>query len=644
LFYEATPYGSWSSPIAVSMLTESAIGLGDVVVDGDDLYWSESRAQEGGRSVIVRRDAHGEIKDMVPEGFSSRSRVHEYGGGSYAVSDGVIVSSNFEDQRVYRIDGGRPVAITPERESLAGDRYADFVFHGDVVICVRERHEEGSEPTNTLVALRLDGSAAAVVIADGHDFFASPRVSPDGETLVWLSWDHPLMPWDGTELWSAALASDGTLSEPELIAGGVTESIFQPEWSPDGALCFVSDRTGWWNLYRITEDGPEALHTMEAEFGVPQWVFGMRRYGFLSDGRVAAIYSEAGLDHLGVIGGGTLTPVRIPYDIFRPSLGIRDDTVCTVAGSTDAPAAVVEIDVDSGDVDVVRESIDMEIDLALVSRPKTIEFPTADGATAHAFYYPPHNPTVSLPTDESPPLVVFSHGGPTSATTPEFKLAIQFWTSRGIAVVDVNYRGSAGYGRRYRDALRGQWGIADLDDCVNAALYLVREGLVDEDRLAIRGGSAGGYTTLCALTFTDVFSAGASYYGVGDLAALATETHKFESRYPDGLVGPYPEAEDVYAERSPINHVDRLDCPVILLQGLDDRVVPPGQAEDIVAALDERGVPHAYLAFEGEGHGFRKAENIERSLEAELNFYSRVFDFDTADDLMPVVIVHEDAL
>ncbi len=641
---ESTPYGSWDSPIAVSMLTESAIGLGEVVVDGADLYWSESRAQEGGRSVIARRDAYGEIKDMVPEGFNSRSRVHEYGGGSYAVRNGVIVSSDFDDQRVYRIEDGRAVPITPEPASPSGDRYADFVFHGHMVICVRERHHEGSEPTNTLVAFPLDGSASPAVIAGGHDFFASPRVSPDGGTLVWLSWDHPQMPWDGTELWSAALGEDGTLSEPELIAGGVTESVFQPEWSPGGVLHFVSDRTSWWNLYRVTEDGSEALHTMEAEFGVPQWVFGMRRYGFLSDGRVVTIYSEAGLDHLGVIGGGTLTPVRTPYHVFTPTLGIKGDTVCTVAGNADTPAAVVQIDVDSGSADVVRESIDLDIDLAVVSRPKSIEFPTSGGASAYAFYYPPHSPAVTLPSDELPPLVVFSHGGPTSATTSEFKLAIQFWTSRGIAVVDVNYRGSTGYGRGYRDALRGQWGVADLDDCVNAALYLVKEGLVDEDRLAIRGGSAGGYTTLCALTFTDVFGGGASYFGVGDPGALATDTHKFESRYLDGLIGPYPEAADVYEERSPVHHVDELDCPVILLQGLDDRVVPPAQAEDVVAALDERGIPHAYLAFEGEGHGFRKAKNIERSLEAELYFYSRVFDFDTADDLASVAIVHEDAL
>jgi dipeptidyl aminopeptidase/acylaminoacyl peptidase len=637
-------YGSWVSPIAVSMLTESAIGLGDVEVDGSDLYWSELRPQEGGRSVIVRRGESGEITDMVPDAFNSRSRVHEYGGGSYVVSAGVIVSSDFEDQRVYRIEDRVAVAITPESESPALDRYADFAFHDELVISVRERHDNDGEATNTLVVFPLDGSSAPVVIAEGHDFFSNPRVSPDGRTLVWLSWDHPRMPWDGTELWSAALAEDGTLSEPELIAGGEAESVFQPEWSPDGVLHFVSDRTGWWNLYRVTDDGAEALHTMEAEFGSAQWVFGMRRYGFLPDGRIVAVYSQDGLDHLGVVGGGKLTPLRTPYDLFRASLAIGGDTVYTVAGSPDTPVAVVGIDVVSGTVEVVRESVDMEFDVAMVSRPKAIEFQTTDGATAHAFYYPPHNVDVIAPTGELPPLLVLSHGGPTSATTPEFKLSTQFWTSRGIAIVDVNYRGSTGYGRPYRDALQGEWGIVDLDDCVNAALHLVDEGLVDVDRMAIRGGSAGGYTTLCALTFTDVFGAGASYFGVGDLAALATDTHKFESRYLDGMIGPYPEAEDVYAERSPINHVEQLNCPVILLQGLDDRVVPPTQAEDIVAGLDERGVPHVYLAFEGEGHGFRKAENIERSLEAELYFYSRVFGFDTADDLTPVEIIHEDAL
>jgi dipeptidyl aminopeptidase/acylaminoacyl peptidase len=560
------------------------------------------------------------------------------------VHDGAVISCSFDDQRVYRLADGNATPITPEPDSRAADRYADFVFHDDVVICVREVHSSDLEVLNALVAFPLDGSSSPQVIAEGHDFYSDPRVSPDGSRLTWLSWDHPQMPWDGTELWCAALAVDGTLSEPELVAGGMDESIFQPEWSPGGVLHFVSDRTGWWNLYRMTDDGPEALHTMEAEFGSPQWYFNLRRYGFLTSDRIMTIYSDAGLDRLGMVDGDKLTPVVTPYDVYRPWLAMSGDTLYAIAGNTDTPVAVLAIDVDTGAVEVVRESIELDVDSTMISRPKPIEFPTTGGAIAHAFYYPPHNPQYRGPEDEMPPLLVLSHGGPTAAATSGFDLGIQFWTSRGFAVMDVNYRGSTGYGRGYRNALRGQWGVADLDDCVNAAQYLVAEGLADVDRLAIKGWSAGGYTTLCALTFSDVFSAGASYFGVGDLAALATETHKFESRYLDGLIGPYPEMADLYEERSPVHHLEELDCPVILLQGLDDRIVPPAQAEDVVAALDERGVPHAYLAFEGEGHGFRRAETIERSLEAEFYFYSQVFGFDPADDLTPVTIAHIDSL
>lgn len=638
------PFGSWVSPIKAKMLTESVVGLHSVVVDGDNLYWLESRAQEGGRTAIVMRDSLGEVADAAPDGFNSRTRVHEYGGGSYAVHIGVVISVDFEDQRVYRIDDGGATPITPEPAIAAGDRYADLVFHGDVVICVRERHSDHSDPVNTLVAFPLDGSRSPVVIAQGHDFFSSPRVSPDGSRLSWLTWDHPQMPWDGTDLWSAALDIDGTVSEPEHVAGGVEESIFQPEWSPSGVLHFVSDRTGWWNLYRVVGDSQEALHTMDAEFGVPQWGFGMRRYGFMAEDRIITIYADNGADRLGIIGGDTISPVRTPYDLFGPWIGIRGDTIFVVAGSSDTPQALVAIVVDEGTVGMVRQSFELQIDRALISTPKPIDFPTTGNETAHAFYYAPLNPGVRAPEDERPPLLVLSHGGPTSATSSELDLRIQFWTSRGFAVVDVNYRGSTGYGRVYRNALRGQWGVADLDDCVSAARFLVDEGLADVDRLAIRGRSAGGYTTLCALTFSDMFSAGASYYGVGDLAALAVSTHKFESRYLDSLIGPYPELSDLYDERSPVRHVEMLNCPVILFQGRDDKVVPPAQAEEVVAALDERGVPHAYLEFEGEGHGFRRAENIERSLEAELYFYSRVFGFEPSDDLTPVRIIHEEAL
>lgn len=638
------PHGSWKSPITIPMLSAAGTPVREVATDGADLYWIESRATEGGRQVIVRRDGHETIADAVPDGFNARTRVHEYGGGSYGVRDGVLIASNFEDQRVYRIEDGAATPITSEPALPAGDRYGDFEFQDDRVICVRERHREDGEPVNTLVTFAVDGSEEPRVIAEGHDFYSSPRVSPDGEWLAWLSWDHPNMPWDGTELWCAAIDEDGSLSEPELIAGGRDESIFQPEWSPRGMLHFVSDRTGWWNLFRVADGQIGAVHLMEAEFGLPQWVLGMRRYGFVLDGAIVTIYTEGGVDRVGLLSGGILKPVHTPFDTFGTSVAICGDDLYVTAGSVSDPMAVVRIDVDTEAVATIKSSVDTDLDPAMMSHPEPIEFTTSDGAVAYGFYYPPRNPDFVGPRDERPPLLVLSHGGPTARTTQELDLGIQFWTSRGFAVVDVNYRGSSGYGRAYRNALRGKWGVCDLDDCINAALHLADEGHVDGDRMAIRGGSAGGYTTLCALAFSDVFAAGASYFGVGDLAALATDTHKFEARYLDSLIGPYPEAADVYEARSPLANVDGFSCPVILLQGLDDQVVPPAQAEEIVAALDANGIPHAYITFAGEGHGFRRAENIERSREAELYFYSQVFDFDPADQLHPVDIAHTEAL
>jgi dipeptidyl aminopeptidase/acylaminoacyl peptidase len=638
------PYGSWKSSITIPMLSQAGTPLREVVTEGGDLYWIESRATEAGRQVVVRHDRHGNVADAVPVGFNARTRVHEYGGGSYAVQDGVLIASNFEDQRVYRIDDGVAEPITPEPGIPAGDRYADFVFVGDRVICVRERHRYGDEPSNTLVSLPLDGSERPQTIAKGHDFYSSPRVNPDGTSLAWLAWDHPNMPWDGTELWRAALYPDGTISEPELVAGGPDESIYQPEWSPSGVLHYVSDRTGWWNLFRVVDGHSEALHLMEAEFGVPQWTFGSRRYGFVLDGGLIAIYTKDGVARVGLFDKGTLKQVHTPFDTFAASLATCGDDAYVIAGSGSQPMALLRIDIATDAVKVIKRSLQIDIDPALISQPDPIEFETTDGQVAHGFYYPPRNPGFVAPDGEKPPLLVISHGGPTSATTSDLDLGIQFWTSRGLAVVDVNYRGSTGYGRDYRNALRYQWGVVDLDDCINAACYLADAGHVDGDRMAIRGGSAGGYTTLCALAFSDVFAAGASYFGVGDLAALATDTHKFESRYLDSMVGPYPEAADVYQERSPLAHADGFSCPVILLQGLEDRVVAPAQAEEIVAALEAKGIPYAYLAFPGEGHGFRKSENIERSREAEFYFYSRVFDFDPADELEPVEIAHEEAL
>lgn len=627
------PHGSWESPISAALLAEDAISVAAPRCDGGDLYWTERRPAEGGRTVVVRRGRDGAAVDVVPAGFDARTRAHEYGGVPYVVAGGLLLATSFEDQRVYRFDDGAPVAVTPEPAIQAGDRYADLVFHGSEVIAVRERHG-GAEVVNELIVFPVDGAAPPRVIASGHDFYASPRRSPDGRSLAWLTWDHPRMPWDGTDLWRADLAPDGTIGQPRHVAGGPDESIFQPEWSPDGLLHWASDESGWWN---VCCEG-EAVAPMEAEIGTPQWVFGLARYGFLDDGSIVAVVTDAGRDRIVTLADGAVREVDTPYDTIVHYLAIEGSTVWCVAGNATSPLGIVGVDVAGGEVDVARRNFELDIDSGFFSEPVAIEAPTSGGAVTHAFYYPPQNPRFSAPEGERPPLVVLSHGGPTSATHPNLDLEIQFLTTRGIGVVDVNYRGSSGYGRAYRRALEGQWGIVDTDDCIAAAQFLAETAHVDGARMAIAGGSAGGYTTLCALAFRDTFAAGVSYFGVADCGALADDTHKFESRYLDSLIGPYPERADLYRERSPLYHAEGIGCPVLLLQGADDEVVLPAQAEVMVAALEARGVPHAYLLFEGEGHGFRKAENIIASRNAELSFYGQVFGFEPAGNVPPLLL------
>ncbi len=639
-------FGSWKSPITSALLTSSGIGFSEIHFSNGQIYWLESRPDEGGRVVAVRCSADGNRIDLTPQGFNTRTRAHEYGGGAYFVHGNTIFFSNFKDQRLYRQDGqSEPRAITEEPPIPGSLRYADgrVTPDGKTIICVRERHEAGREALNEVIAMDAGGSGEAKTILSGYDFYSFPRLSPDGRRIAWTCWRHPQMPWDGTELWIGDLSGTRTgvtVSNPRHVTGSSTESVFQPEWASDGTLYFISDRTGWWNLYCERSGDIVPVFPIDAEIGVPQWLFGYCRYAFLSNGRIACVVDKNGVEYLAIVDTRSKQMNRLPlsYSAFGSLRSDGENTVFVAAASTSSAAEVSAIDVRTNNARVLKRSLEITIDPGYLSEPEAIEFPTAKNLTAFAMFYRPRNKDYVVNAGERPPLIVISHGGPTSATTAALRLAVQYWTSRGFAVVDVNYGGSTGYGRAYRERLKSNWGIVDVEDCINAAKYLEQRGDVDGRRMAIRGGSAGGYTTLCALVFHNVFTAGASYYGVADLESLARDTHKFESRYEDTLVGPYPQAAELYRQRSPVHFADRLSCPVILLQGLEDKVVPPSQAEIMIAALRAKRLPFAYVAFPSEGHGFREAANIQRAIEAELYFYSRIFGFSPADPIEPVVI------
>ncbi len=646
------PYGAWKSPITADLITSETIGFGGTHLDGDDFYWIEMRPAEAGRYVLVTLDADGAPRDVTPERFNVRTLVHEYGGASAYVVDGTVYFSNFADQRLYRQsargDGpdATPQPITPEGALRFTDLNLDASRGRLVGVC--EDHSGDGEARNYLVAIETDGGSAPGTLTDGRDFYAAPRVSPDGAHLAWLEWNHPNMPWDGTELHVAAIDGDGALGESTLVAGGPDESIFQPTWSPDGRLYFVSDRSGWWNLYRTSVGNfhadVEAVVQVEAEMGLPHWGFGTSTYGFVSaDEAIGSLIrdGEATLTRLD-LDTGALSEIETPYTTIDDVV-VSGAVASFLGGAPDRSLAAVRFDARTDQCEEIRRSSDVDIDPAYISTPQAVEFPTEDGPdgesrTAHAFYYPPHNANYQAPPNERVPLLVMSHGGPTGATHALLNLRKLFWTSRGIGVLDVNYGGSTGYGRDYRRRLNGTWGIVDVDDCCNGAKFLVDRGDADAARLAITGGSAGGWTTLCALTFRDTFAAGASHFGVSDAEALATDTHKFESRYLDSMIGPYPERKDLYDQRSPIHHTDQLSCPVAFFQGLEDQIVLPDQSQRMADALRGKGLPVAYLAFEGEQHGFRRAENIKRALEGELYFYSQIFGFDLADPVEPIEI------
>ena len=646
------PYGSWRSPITAEMLVHQAVGVGQVELDGDTVHWMESRPSEGGRQVVVRAEADGTTTELVPTGFSARTQVHEYGGRCYTVVGGVLVASSWEDQRLWRFEEGRPpVALTPEPASPRGARFADPVVTPDRrwVICVRERHrklEAGEVVDNDLVAVALDPAdppAEPVPLTGGRDFYSAPAVSPDGAELAWLCWDHPNMPWDETELWRAPLTDGpaGPSLGPATLVAGDRESVAQPRWSGAGVLHYVSDRSGWWNLY-ADGDPAEPVFPIDAECNEPGWVFGTATYGFAGDGGVVASWSGPGGTYLGRVRAREGAPLETGFSSYT-SLRVRGSHAVCVAGSPTRAPAVVRIDLESGGVEVLRQSREVDVDPGFLAIPEQVRFPTGGGAEAWALVYPPASADHDAPPGTLPPLVVMSHGGPTASASAVLNLAVQFWTSRGFMVADVDYRGSTGYGRAYRELLRGNWGRFDVEDCAGVARWLAEAGLSDPSRAVIRGGSAGGFTTLAALAFTDGFAAGASLYGVADLELLARDTHKFESRYLDRLVGPWPEAAERYRERSPIHHLEGFSCPIILFQGLEDKIVPPEQAELIHRALRDRGVPVAYLAFEGEQHGFRRAESVVRVAQAELAFYGRVLGF-VPDEPVDVPIDNAGAL
>lgn len=634
---EIAPYGSWKSPINSELITSDSVTLDQVQVDSGAVYWIERRPGEQGRCTIVCRESE-ETIELLPKPFNARSRVHEYGGGAYCVGGDRLFFVNDADQDVYSVRKGEtPVRLT----SVEQQRFADLCFDAgrDRLLCICEDYSiNSSEPSNYLAA--IDCSSGEVqTLHQGHDFYASVKISPNSNSLAWICWDHPDMPWDNTALWRAELSPDGTLKNCVQLDGGNNVSIFQPEWSPDNILYYVTDASGWWNIARLENDKPVTVTREHSEFGLPQWVFGQSTFAFLNHEHIICSHITEGVGQLSLVDTitNTLSPVAIGYNSYHAVAASNSIAAC-IAASEERFAEVIKLSLPGLKPAVLASSFTTDIDPAYISHGQSLSFRTRHNDEAFAIYYAPRNADFTAAADELPPLIVTCHGGPTGASDSSLDLRKQYWTSRGFAMLDVNYSGSTGYGRAYRERLLDKWGIRDVDDVCDAAKALVDKGLADSKRLIIKGSSAGGYTVLAALTFRDTFSCGASYYGISDLESLATDTHKFESRYLDKLIGPYPEQQQEYIKRSPINYVQKLHCPVIFFQGLQDRVVPPSQAESMVAALRQKGVAVSYVTFEHEQHGFRSADTIRRTLDGELYFYSVIVGFNTAEQLPPVEI------
>lgn len=646
---KTAPYGSWKSAIDALHVAETGTGstlsVTSLQVDQNDVYWIERQSAQSGRQTIVKRSSDGYIKSVLPAPYSARTRAHEYGGGDYCVEGGLIIFANDQDQAVYLLrEGADPRRLTNVPEVPHKWRFADFKLapDGKHLVAVRERH--GSRVTNELVRIPLDGSGDVQVVMAGADFYSSPRFSPDGRSLAWLEWNHPCMPWDGTELWVARLDSGLDLSDKTRVAGSPLESIFQPEWGKNGEMFFLSDRSGWWNLYQEMSKEVSQITTLQADLGYPQWTFGFSRYVQLSDHRIVSIITEEGIDRLTLIDplSGSIERIPLPYTSFSPPYLRADagDHLWVIGGSFHEFPSILRLDLQGMQAEIIHRTSELELEGGSISVPDFIHFSSTDTDTRFGFFYPPLNARIQGPAQESPPLIVMAHGGPTSAAKAHLQLEIQFWTSRGFGLVDVNYAGSIGYGREYRDRLKGEWGVFDVSDCIHAAKHLITRGLADRNRVAIRGKSAGGYTALSALAFHDFFSAAVVYYGVGDLQALSDDTHKFESHYLDSLIGSAPDADRIFHERSPLFHAESINCPLLIFQGLKDRVVSPDQAEILKAALEKNRIPYAYFSYPDEGHGFRKADNIIHALRTEYAFLCKIFGITPPEKLAEIALHH----
>tara|TARA_R110002110_G_scaffold415856_3_gene658452 strand:+ start:26679 stop:28550 length:1872 start_codon:yes stop_codon:yes gene_type:complete len=608
-------FGTWDSPIGAEMVAKNNIAFQDIVLDNNNIYWSEMRPSEGGRYVIVKQSNH-KTTDILPDDYNARSRVHEYGGSAFTVKDDIIYFVNYTDQKIYELKPDqKPRAITQ-----AGTRFADMHVTPFGIIAVAESHTENKIPENYIAQIDTE-SGKISKITDGKDFYASIAISSDYKNIAWICWNQPNMPWDNNELWTAKLSDNGISSPQQIEPKVIEQSFFQPQWRKDNQLFVISDKSNWWNLYAVSDTIITPVFKVNSEIGLPQWVFNMSTWGFYND-KIICTFSEQGMGKLFEYDADKLSEINLPFTSFS-QIRCNDNNLVMLAGSSTLPTRIIKLTPDYKHT-TLQSSLDLQVHSDYLSAPEHIQFDTTDGRQAYAYFYPPKNKHYQGMAHSLPPLIVKSHGGPTASASPNLNLQIQYWTSRGFAFADVNYAGSTGYGRQYRKSLEGQWGIYDIDDCSAVAKYLSSQNKVNSNKLAITGGSAGGYTTLAALTFTNTFHVGASHYGVSNLEALAKETHKFEAKYLDRLIGPYPEAKNLYRQRAPIENTKKLSAPIIFFQGAEDEIVPPNQAEAMYFALKEKGIKTSYFLFPGEQHGFRKSENIVTALEEQNKFFVEV--------------------